>query len=70
MAERCIEIIIKNGEIMGHVVDENENKLYPTKEERERIVDEIMGILETARCVKANKLLNDYTKVDEVSIDD
>lgn len=57
MSDRCIEIVIKNGEIMGHVVDENGNKLYPTKEERERIVDEIMEVMGSSRRLKVNEFI-------------
>ena len=68
MTDRCIEITKKGIDITARVVDENGNQLQPTKEERERIVDEVMGLILYVKRQEEKKLFYDYTYIDKLTV--
>ena len=70
MTDRCIEITKKGIDITARVVDENGNQLQPTKEERERIVDEVMDLILYVKRQEEKKLFYDYTYQDKLTVFD
>ena len=68
MTERCIEITKKGINITGRVVDENGNQLQPTKEERERIISEVMDLMCYVKNQGVKRFFTDYSLQDSTDL--